>query len=95
MDRSYLRTAFRIMLHIDDIAILYQIQTFLGVGTVNSSGNRAYYVVQNTTDLAKVVLPLLDTYSLHTVKGLDYLDFKSVIQYLANSSSRLEGARLL
>lgn len=33
-DRYYLRLMFRIRLHIDDIAVLYTIQSFLGVGIV-------------------------------------------------------------
>lgn len=40
IDRQYLRVIFRIRLHIDDIAILYKIKDFLGVGNVTSSGSR-------------------------------------------------------
>ena len=82
IDRQYLRAAFRIMLHIDDIAILHQIHFMLGVGSVNSKGDRAYYVVQNTKDLANTIIPLIESYTLRTVKWWDYLDFKQAVQSL-------------
>lgn len=95
LDGPYLRVAFRIRLHVDDIAVLYQIKTFLGVGTVNSSGNSAYYVLQNPSLLLKVLVPFLDQYSLRTTKLLDYIDFKAMLKLLTSSvSSRMEGANL-
>jgi hypothetical protein len=38
LDRNYLRAVFRIRLHIDDIAILFKIKDFLGVGKVSIHG---------------------------------------------------------
>lgn len=95
MDGPYLRVAFRIRLHIDDIHILYQIKSFLGAGTVNSSGNRAYYVLQNPGQLLALLVPYLDKYSLRTTKLLDYIDFKAMLDLLTQSaSSRMDGANL-
>jgi len=47
LDRHYLRVVFRINLHIDDIAVLYRIKEFLGVGTVRISQNSCVYSIGN------------------------------------------------
>ena len=96
LDRHYLREVFRINLHIDDIAILYQIKEFLGVGTVRINQNSCVYSIGNAGDLLTVLLPLLDRNLLYTTKWLDYLDFKSVVIYLSTASTtRLSEERLV
>ena len=88
LDRHYL--------HIDDIAILYQIKEFLGVGTVRINQNSCVYSIGNAGDLLTVLLPLLDRNLLYTTKWLDYLDFKSVVIYLSTASTtRLSEERLV
>lgn len=82
LDRNYLRAIFRIRLHIDDIAILYKIQKFLGVGKVQINNNSCVFVIYKIEDLTNVLFPLLDQYNLFTTKWLDYLDFKLVVNYL-------------
>jgi hypothetical protein len=47
LDRHYLRVVLRINLHIDDIAVLYRIKEFLGVGTVRISQNSCVYSIGN------------------------------------------------
>ena len=59
---------FRIRLHIDDIAILYTIQNYLGVGKVTFNSTAAVYTVRSLNDLITVVLPLFTQYPLHTTK---------------------------
>ena len=82
--------------HIDDIAILYQIKEFLGVGTVRINQNSCVYSIGNARDLLTVLLPLLDRNLLYTTKWLDYLDFKSVVIYLSTASTtRLSEERLV
>jgi len=44
-DRNYLRAVFRIRLHIDDIATLYKIKEFLGVGNVTIQGSSCLYTI--------------------------------------------------
>jgi len=68
LDRSYLRVMFRIRLHIDDIAILYRIQEFLGVGKVQINNNSCVFVISRLDDLKNVLLPLLDQHNLFTTK---------------------------
>ncbi len=59
MDRGYLRVMFRINLHIDDIEILYKIKKYLGVGTVRVKGNSCVFVISNSKDCSKVLIPFL------------------------------------
>lgn len=61
LDRNYLRLAFRIRLHIDDVEILYAIKEFLGVGRVTLSKGEAscVFIISNVQDLLNVLFPLL------------------------------------
>ena len=68
IDRGRLCFMFRIRLHIDDIGVLYTIQKYLGVGTVNASANTAVYTVRSLNDLLTVIIPLFTQYPLHTTK---------------------------
>lgn len=68
LDRHYLRAIFRIRLHIDDIAILYKIKEFLGVGNVSVHGSNCLFSITNIRDMQKVLIPLLDKYNLFTTK---------------------------
>jgi len=87
LDRSYLRVMFRIRLHIDDIAILYRIQEFLGVGKVQINNNSCVFVISRLDDLKNVLLPLLDQHNLFTTKWLDYLDFCLIVNFLSTAST--------
>lgn len=51
---------FRINLHIDDIAVLYRIQKFLGVGRVEQGKTSAVFIIRSTADLLSVLIPLLE-----------------------------------
>jgi hypothetical protein len=90
IDRNYLRAAFRIRLHIDDIATLYKIKEILGVGNVTIQGSNCLYTIGDLYSLKTVLLPLLDEYNLLTSKWLDYLDFKSVVNYLLYNRVRIK-----
>jgi len=68
LDRHYLRAIIRIRLHIDDIAILYKIKEFLGVGNVSVHGSNCLFSITNIRDMQIVLLPLLDNYNLFTTK---------------------------
>ena len=82
---------FRIVLHVDDIQTLYKIRNYLGVGTVRTSpaGYSCIYSIGKLQDLANILLPLLDKYTLLTTKyaGGDYLDFKKVVNLLLRNKS--------
>jgi LAGLIDADG endonuclease len=66
--RPYLRAIFRIRSHIDDIAILYKIKEFLGLGNVSVHGSNCLFSITNIRDMQKVLIPLLDKYNLFTTK---------------------------
>lgn len=87
MDRKYIRVIFRIRLHVDDIAILYRIKKFLGVGKVFIEKDSALFVITNAGDLINVLFPILDQYKLLTTKYLDYLDFVKVVNKLITNKS--------
>jgi LAGLIDADG endonuclease len=95
LDRNYLRVIFRIRLHIDDIAILYKIQEFLGVGKVSIHGSNCLFSISNIRELQNILIPLLDNYNLFTTKWLDYLDFKLVVNYLSSTNTtKISGEKL-
>ena len=87
MDRKYVRVMFRIRLHVDDVAILYRIKEFLGVGKVVIEKDSALFVITNAGDLINVLFPILDQYKLLTTKYLDYLDFAKVVKKLVTNKS--------
>jgi hypothetical protein len=95
LDRNYLRAVFRIRLHIDDIAILFKIKDFLGVGKVSIHGSNCLFSISNIRDIQNVLLPLLDIYNLFTIKWLDYLDFKLVVNYLSSTNTTKVSAEKL
>jgi hypothetical protein len=88
LDRSYLRVMFRIRLHIDDIVVLKKkIRDFLGVGRVVIEGSSCLFIISDVKSLLTVLFPLLNKYQLYTTKWLDYVDFKSVVLFLSESST--------
>jgi LAGLIDADG endonuclease len=86
---QYLRTQFRIRLHIDDVDVLYKIKEFLGVGTVEKYNNNCLYSIRNIKEMNQILFPLLDQHKLISTKYLDYIDFKLVVNYLTHSNSTL------
>lgn len=68
LDRVYLRTIFRIRLHIDDLSVLYKIKEFLGVGKVTIHGSNCLFSITDTHDMLNVLFPLLDLNTLFTTK---------------------------
>jgi hypothetical protein len=93
-DRSYIRVAFRITLHIDDIDTLYFIQKMLNVGSVTyyPNSNSAVYLVSDMNSLFSIVIPVLLQHGLLTIKQLDLLDFRTVLLLIrAAGTYRLTG----
>lgn len=78
--RGNVSFSFKIELHIDDIEILQLIQLRLGVGNVNSGGNYASYNVGAFSDIANVIVPTFEEFSLKTVKALDFADFAKAVK---------------
>lgn len=89
MDNGRLRLIFRIRLHIDDIAVLHTIREFLGVGSVTSNNDTCLYMISDRTSLSSVLIPLLNEYNLYTTKWLDYLTFRTLLEFLCNSHTAL------
>ncbi len=74
LDRQYLRTQFRIRLHIDDVDVLYKIKKFLGVGIVEKYNNNCLYSIRNIKEMNQILFPLLDQHKLISTKYLDYIE---------------------
>jgi len=87
LDKEYLRVMFRIRLHIDDITVLKKIRDFLNVGRVVIDGNSSVFIISDVKSLFSVLFPLLDKYNLYTTKWLDYIDFKSIVNFLSESNT--------
>jgi hypothetical protein len=80
---------FRIRLHVDDIAILLlqKIRDFLGLGKVVIEYSSCLFLITDVKSLLIVLFSLLYKYPLYTSKWLDYIDFKSVVEFLSESST--------
>lgn len=89
IDRKYLRVMFRIRLHKDDISVLYKIKEFLGVGNVKIEKDSCLFIISDKNSLNTILFPLLDKCNLYTTKWLDYIDFKSVVNYLLTANTTL------
>lgn len=89
MDCIYLKAVFRIRL----MTLLLSIK--LNLGNVTIHGSNCLYTISDLYSLKTVLLPLLEEYNLLTSKWLDYLDLKSVVNYLyITRSSRLSADKL-
>lgn len=91
-DRNYVRVLFRIVLHIDDVQVLYKIKNNLGAGTVRINKDYCVYSISKQEELANILIPILDKHTLLTTKYLDYLDFKKIVKLIKElSTSRIQG----
>lgn len=92
LDRIYVRVLFRIVLHIDDVQVLYKIKNNLGAGTVRINKDYCVYSISKQEELANILIPILDKHTLLTTKYLDYLDFKKIVKLIKElSTSRIQG----
>jgi hypothetical protein len=76
------KAAFHIGVHIRDIALLEQIQLFLGVGTISKLGAETVQFRVSGFENLKVIMNHFDKYPLLTNKQSDYLLFKQVVNYM-------------
>jgi len=76
--------SFEIELHAKDIAILYTITDFFGVGSVFSSPTlpKCRYRVNKIDDLTKVIIPHFIKFPLLTQKSADFFLFKMVVELM-------------
>ena len=86
---------FRILLHLDDIALLHHIQSKLGVGTVKTYRNTALYKIIRIKDI-QVIIDIFESNPLNTTKHLNFLDFKKAYElYTKSDQKSLELINLL
>nr|YP_007507063.1 LAGLIDADG endonuclease [Ceratocystis cacaofunesta]YP_009704202.1 LAGLIDADG endonuclease [Ceratocystis fimbriata]YP_009710354.1 LAGLIDADG endonuclease [Ceratocystis albifundus]AFO38116.1 LAGLIDADG endonuclease [Ceratocystis cacaofunesta]QEN73765.1 LAGLIDADG endonuclease [Ceratocystis fimbriata]QFX74856.1 LAGLIDADG endonuclease [Ceratocystis albifundus]WPM94724.1 hypothetical protein [Ceratocystis fimbriata]WPM94775.1 hypothetical protein [Ceratocystis fimbriata] len=88
IDRSYVKLRFKINLHLDDLAVLYIIQSRLGFGRVvkEPKRNSCYYIVEDILNVTKLC-DILKNYPLHTSKKLDFNSFYEVLLIKINNKT--------
>lgn len=65
------RLSFSIALHVKDIKVLYEVQKYLGVGSVEADNKEKdvyRFIVRSRTELERVILPLLRTHPMVLAK---------------------------
>ena len=69
-----MNASFELGLHSKDIAILYRLKEFFGVGSVSIRQTRdaASFKVSSISDLKNVIIPHFKKYSLLTQKKVDF-----------------------
>jgi hypothetical protein len=75
---------FAIQLHERDIATLYRIKSFFGVGTivVNKKRGHANYAVRNVKDIYSFIIPHFNKYPLLTQKQADFELFQTIVNLI-------------
>lgn len=84
LDRKYVKTRFKINLHIDDIEVLYIIKSKLGFGRVVKEINSCAFIVEDALNIDKLC-QIFNKYPLHTSKKLDFLSFCEAIAIKSKS----------
>ena len=76
--------SFEINLHIKDIAILYKIKEFFGVGSITIRPEKfiCVYRVTKIEDLLNIIIPHFLLYPLNTQKYSDYLLWSEVVKLM-------------
>jgi len=84
---------FKILLHIDDIDMLYYIKDRLGIGSVKNYGNTAHFVVTSQNDLGKII-SIFSDFPLKSTKFLNYLKFKRAFELYISSKNKTKDLSL-
>jgi hypothetical protein len=84
---------FKILLHIDDINMLYYIKDRLGIGSVKIYGNTANFTVTSQKDLGKI-LSIFADYPLKSTKLLNFLEFKRAFELYLSSKNKTKDLSL-
>lgn len=76
--------SFEINLHINDVAILYKIKEFFGVGLVSTlpKASKCVYRVTKIEDLINVIIPHFSLYPLITQKYSDFVLWSKVVKLM-------------
>jgi hypothetical protein len=78
---------FRILLHIDDLALLLFIQSKLGIGAVKTYNKTALFKVIRIKDI-QVIIDIFSFNPLNTTKHLNFMDFKKAYELYINSDKK-------
>jgi hypothetical protein len=78
------KACFKVALHSKDLALIKQIQSFFGVGSISRDkrDNQAVFSVSSVKDLINVIIPHFDKYPLITQKRADFLLFKWIVEMI-------------
>lgn len=80
-NRNTVRCRFFISQDVRSIHVLYEIQSFFGVGKVHATGGTMFaYTVEESRALDSVIIPFFEKHTLQTQKYYDWLKFKYAVQ---------------
>lgn len=75
--------SFTFGLHGKDLALLYQIQSYFGIGLIRThKDGYIYYSVKSAKDLISIIIPHFDKYPLMTQKRSDFELFKLALELI-------------
>lgn len=79
-----MKLRFAIVLHVDDVEVLYLLAKVLGVGTVwiDHNQKKARFSVTRLEDIISVLIPIFRKFPLQTTKYLDFLCFEEAASIL-------------
>lgn len=85
----HIEAVFSINLHLRDLSLLKEIQSYFGgIGRISEGKKNCAYFVSSIKDLTTVIIPHFAKYPLITQKQGDFLLFKSVV-YMVNAKEHL------
>jgi hypothetical protein len=85
----HIEAVFSIGLHLSDLPLLQEIQSYFGsIGRISKGKKSCGYFVSSIEDLTSVIIPHFIEYSLITKKLEDFLLFKSVVD-MVNTKKHL------
>ena len=77
------RVRFQIFVSIKEMPLLLEMQNFFGgIGIVNTESNRAFYSVDQISDILKVIIPHFIAYPLITQKRKDFILWSKIAEMM-------------
>jgi len=91
----YIQARFILELHIKDLALLRDLQSFCGgIGTITTTGTVARFTIVSLKDIINFVLPHFDNFPLQSVKKLDFDLWRACVIIMSNKGHlTLEGIK--
>lgn len=86
---------FRIALHIDDSKVLEFIKKTLNCGRLSIDRDTCVFTISKISDIETILFPIFESFSLNSVKYLDYLAFKKAFLLYTNRIKNVKNLKLI